>query len=69
MNCFVSLIPKKNKDKIKDKGKVKKNSVEKIQNLIKPISLNLFFSLTKFILLLQKDLNLVLKSIYCSIYV
>ena len=64
MNCFVSLIPKKNKDKIIDKGKVKKNRVEKIQNLIKPISLNLFFSLTKFILLLQKDLNLVLNSIY-----
>ena len=69
MNCFVCLVPKINTQKIKDKGKVIKNRVEKIQNLIKPISLNLFFSLTKFILLLQKDLNLVLNSIYCSIYV
>ena len=69
MNCFVCLVPKINKQKIKDKGKVIKNRVEKIQNLIKPISLNLFFSLTKLILSLQKFAKLVLNSIYCSIYV
>ena len=69
MNCFVCLVPKNNKQKIKDKGKVIKNRVEKIQNLIKPISLNLFFSLIKLILSLQKFAKLVLNSIYCSIYV
>ena len=60
MNCFVWLMPKKIKQKIKDKGKVKKNKVEKIQNLIKLISLNLFFSFTKFILCLQRTKKLVL---------
>ncbi|MDC3088574.1 hypothetical protein OA505_02165, partial [Alphaproteobacteria bacterium] len=63
------LIPKKIKDKIKDKGKVKRNKVEKIQNLIKPISLNLFFSLTKFIICLQKGAKLVVNSTYYLIYV
>ena len=69
MNCFVCLVPKINTQKIKDKGKVIKNRVEKIQNLIKPISLNLFFSWTKLILCLQKFIKIVLNSIYCSIYV
>ena len=69
MNCFVCLVPKNNKQKIKDKGKVIKNRVEKIQNLIKPISLNLFFSWTKLISCLQKFIKIVLNSIYCSIYV
>ena len=69
MNCFVCLVPKINTQKIKDKGKVIKNRVEKIQNLIKPISLNLFFSLTKLILSLQKFVKLVQNSICFSIYV
>ena len=58
MNCFVCLVPKKIIQRINDNGKVRKNKVEKIQNLIKPISLNLFFSLAKFILCLQKGLKL-----------
>ena len=69
MNCFVCLVPKNNKQKIKDKGNVIKNRVEKIHKVIKPNTLNLINSLTKLILCLQKFTKLVLNSIYCSIYV
>ena len=67
MNCFVCLIPIKIGQKIKDKGKAKKNTVEKIQNLIKPITFNLFVSLAKFILCLQIDKKIVLNS-FSKIY-
>ena len=47
INCFVLFRPKYTKQKKRDKGKVTKNNVDIIQNLIKLIFLKPSFSFTK----------------------